>query len=448
MKKIVLAILIAVVVAVVGLAGWAYIQNKDAREAGKFIKGTVINGVDCGNLNVQQASEKLTEAWNDKNYVIKKDNKEIASLSDFNFEYDIEQNLKDCVSSEPIKAIFTYYGLSKNEKEIKMPVKKQTKNFIKQVRKVKLPVTGKKVATRSAYIDMSTREFNIVPEVYGNTISKIQLRKKIVSDIENGNFEMDYDAKSFYTKPKVCKDNNKLLKRQKYCRKYLSAKVVWDLTYARIELTPEQMDSMIKVDDGSIVVDENAVMNYVNDMAYTAEAGYNSYKGTSGKSLSVSKSVNGLIDALASGKDAKVKAVFTGGTVGPVDKKSTYVEIDISSQTLWLYSKGKTIVETPIVTGDVSHHSDTPTGTFHIYYKQSPATLRGRDYDGSKYASKVDYWMPFNGDIGLHDAPWKSVFGGNEYLYRGSHGCVNLPHDAAEKIYSRVEAGTKVVVHQ
>lgn len=37
---------------------------------------------------------------------------------------------------------------------------------------------------------------------------------------------------------------------------------------------------------------------------------------------------------------------------------------------------------------------------------------------------------------------------GDIYLGNGSHGCVNLPNEAAETIYDNVEAGTKVLVHR
>ena len=37
--------------------------------------------------------------------------------------------------------------------------------------------------------------------------------------------------------------------------------------------------------------------------------------------------------------------------------------------------------------------------------------------------------------------------GGDIYTYNGSHGCVNLPHDVALKLYDMVDIGTMVVVH-
>lgn len=83
----------------------------------------------------------------------------------------------------------------------------------------------------------------------------------------------------------------------------------------------------------------------------------------------------------------------------------------------------------------------TPPGIFKIKYKARNVVLRGPGY-----ASPVRYWMPFNGSIGIHDAYWQPFFGGNRYLYAGSHGCVNTPLNNVAYIYGKVSAGTPVVV--
>ena len=36
---------------------------------------------------------------------------------------------------------------------------------------------------------------------------------------------------------------------------------------------------------------------------------------------------------------------------------------------------------------------------------------------------------------------------GDIYINNGSHGCVNLPHNAAKEIYETVDTGTMVLVH-
>ena len=55
--------------------------------------------------------------------------------------------------------------------------------------------------------------------------------------------------------------------------------------------------------------------------------------------------------------------------------------------------------------------------------------------------------MAYDGNnFGLHDASWRSKFGGQDYKWNGSHGCINLPTKAAAKLYSYVEVGTPVYI--
>lgn len=117
-----------------------------------------------------------------------------------------------------------------------------------------------------------------------------------------------------------------------------------------------------------------------------------------------------------------------------------FVEVDISDQTVKLYKDNDVILTTLCVTGKDS----TPTriGYFPITYKTYDTYLRGPGYN-----SHVNYWMPFDGGIGLHDAAWRNEFGGDIHFNGGSHGCVNMPNDAAKTIYENVEAGSKVLVH-
>ena len=67
---------------------------------------------------------------------------------------------------------------------------------------------------------------------------------------------------------------------------------------------------------------------------------------------------------------------------------------------------------------------------------------------GDDYLVFVKYWVSVVGDlVGLHDASWRSNFGGDYYLYAGSHGCVNTPLDAIAMIYNNITVGTLVVVY-
>lgn len=122
------------------------------------------------------------------------------------------------------------------------------------------------------------------------------------------------------------------------------------------------------------------------------------------------------------------------------DINDKLIEVDLSDQRIALYYNNDVLIRSSIVSGKDA----TPTniGRFKIYSKETDRYLKGPDYN-----VHVDYWMPFDGGIGLHDSS-RSSFGGNIYRKNGSHGCINLPHDVAEYIYNNVKTGTKVFVHK
>ena len=67
---------------------------------------------------------------------------------------------------------------------------------------------------------------------------------------------------------------------------------------------------------------------------------------------------------------------------------------------------------------------------------------------GEDYRVETSYWMPFAGNVGMHDATWRSVFGGTVYKKSGSHGCINLPYKAARTIYQNVDTWTPVICYR
>ena len=122
-----------------------------------------------------------------------------------------------------------------------------------------------------------------------------------------------------------------------------------------------------------------------------------------------------------------------------------YVEVDIGNQHVTLYENCRKVMESACVTGIPNKSRATHPGVFKIDYKQRNRILRG---SRNEYASFVNYWMPFHNGQGLHDASWRSSFGGSIYVGSGSHGCVNLPRDAAASLYNIVWVGMPVMVHQ
>ncbi len=123
-----------------------------------------------------------------------------------------------------------------------------------------------------------------------------------------------------------------------------------------------------------------------------------------------------------------------------------YIEINLKLQRLWVYQDKEVILTSALTSGATGAGLGTVTGLFSIYYKTTNTRLRGYQY-GYDYDVPVKYWMPFYGGYGLHDAAWRSSFGGADYYYNGSHGCVNLPESTAAFIYNWASIGTPVWVH-
>ena len=126
-----------------------------------------------------------------------------------------------------------------------------------------------------------------------------------------------------------------------------------------------------------------------------------------------------------------------------------YVVVSIKNQELWVVRKGKVAVHlTDVVTGTENKRNATPKGVWYIMYKESPSVLRGYNNDGSKYASKVQYWMPFTlSGCGLHDASWRSDWSKSAYLTGGSHGCVNIRPAEIRSVWNNVLTNDAVIVY-
>ena len=179
---------------------------------------------------------------------------------------------------------------------------------------------------------------------------------------------------------------------------------------------------------------------------FTTLQGYelNLPKGRFGWKIDIEAETKALIEDIQSGVEVTREPVFAvkGAQWGENDIGTFYVEIDMTNQMVYLVDNGVVRIQTPCVTGNVASGNTTPPGIFGVTYRQTNATLRG-----ATYTSFVHYWMPFNGNIGMHDATWRGRFGGEIYRTSGSHGCVNLPKAAAAKIFESIYQGCPVICY-
>ena len=209
-----------------------------------------------------------------------------------------------------------------------------------------------------------------------------------------------------------------------------------------------------KDEEGNLLIDEESVSTLLDEKL----APYNTYQnhtftthdgrtlqikgGTYGNKIAMKTEKNELLTFLKSWNTEYVRTpeyTKEAPIKGSNDIGDTYIEVDIGQQKMFYYREGELFIETDVVTGK---NNATREEVCYVYAKQRNRTLRGADYETFVY-----YWMPVSGNIGIHDATWRSEFGGDIYIRNGSHGCINTPIDIVEQMYEVMEVGTPCVIY-
>lgn len=435
-----------------------------------FTSSTFINGIDCSNLNVKQSEEKLINEWSKKNFIVQ-DGDHKGNLSLQGCTYDIEKELENLADPDFFTYVLMKLHIKDKNLSIPMNIKQTGDNFDKDFDELFVFDNEKnKIQTKDAYIDLNSRNFDIVKEQYGNNIDKDLLKQDIIKLISNGEFVLNYNESNYIKKPKVYSDSSILIKEQEYLKSLDFPKIIYVMPKGELKVKQSHILQMYGINNKTIkasmnsnklIVDKKYVKKFVDTLAnkYNTSGRNRKFKsskkgrifitgGDYGYVINREKEFKRLIKDLNLNKDVKRTPKYART---PYDKSDevgkSYVELDLSLQHLWVYKNGKLIVSTDVVTGDLANGYATPSGIYYLKYKQRDTTLSGDNADGSRYNSKVSYWMPFNGGIGLHDATWRSSFGGNIYKSNGSHGCVNMPPAKAKKTFDTIESGYPIVVH-
>lgn len=302
------------------------------------------------------------------------------------------------------------------------------------------------------------KEYHLESEVYGNKLDKEKSKNMISQAIKLGLKEIDLDKLNCYENPKYTVNSEKTKETLDNLNKYVSTKIIYLFEENEEELDGDTINEWITVnDDLDIHIDENKIKDYVKYLSkkYNTIGVKRNFKNSLGKVIEISGGYYGwkinsiaeekmLTENIKLGAKLKKEPVYSQKALqrGESDIGDTYVEINLKNQYLWFYKDGKVIAEGDIVTGDILKGRGTKTGVYMLNYKQENAILRGENYE-----SKVTYWMPFNGNVGIHDASWRYSFGGEIYKGNGSHGCVNASNYLAKTIFKNIEEGTPIICY-
>lgn len=315
-------------------------------------------------------------------------------------------------------------------------------------------------APEDAYVKTTDTGFEVAPEVMGTTLDTEKAGQALADALDAGQSMLSFEDAGCYVNPKRYSDDAELLEEAKKKSVLAKAYITYDFGDRKeVVNAPLIADWIVTRSDGEYVIDEVAVTDYVESLA----AKYDTFGLTREfyTSLGTTVTLNGgdygwcmdqdatvvaLLNALADGYQGMMEPeyLYTAKSRDTNDIGDTYVEICISQQRMWCYQYGTCIVDTPVVTGNPNKGNATPSGGVWAI----DAMKRNAILVGEGYQSPVDFWMPFNGDVGIHDMQTRAYFGGTIYLTNGSHGCVNTPYEQAQTIFNTVSVGTPVIVYE
>ncbi len=464
------AMMITIVISALLLAAGLFVFVSDYEKNAKaFPNATIINGTDCSGMSAEETIAALTDARNNAVISVREDGEEIGQITGFDITYDIEPQVNKLLHGNILRLPLPSFmpGNAGVAKVVDMKVAEVSDETKEYLMSQDFLYRDYENPTKDAYVDTSAEGFPIVPEFQGDNIDPARFVDTAVAAAAAGDSVLTFVASDYYKLPDVTSESPELLDYQKYCQTNLSQKITLTVYDGDLVIPVETLMKMkIRQEDGTVAIDHDYVRQYAIDLTnnHSSLGATRTFKTATGKEIKVSGGNYGfvidenaeaaqLIEDLEANKDVTRQPCYQSIPYGAGagvngDIGNSYVEVDLTGQKVYLFVNGTKTLETPVVTGNTSKKHGTPTGVFRIAYKDREATLKGLEDDGkTKYESKVDYWMPFYGDVGLHDAPWRSAFGGDIYKTGGSHGCVNMPPAAAKTLFENVTAGFPVVVY-
>lgn len=420
---------------------------------------TTINGIDVSLKTYEEAQDTLKESINEyKLKIVQRDEKTEELLAQ-----DIELKFSENNSVLNIKKIQASlkWGRSLFKKQnyyINDLVSYDNNKLLKKIQE--LDCLNKNIVDpRNVDFKYSNGSYNLIEEVYGNKIDNDKLYETIKVSILNGETSVNLNDKACYENPKYTLKSDKTIETKAILDKYVSTKITYLFENESEVLDGDRINKWLSVDDNlNVKIDENAVKDYVLELSskYNTVGITRDFKTSTGKVVKVKGGYYGwkinsigetkmLIENIKLGAVLEKEPVYTQKALyrDKDDIGNTYVEVNITNQHLWFYKNGKLITQGDVVTGDSSKGYSTKLGTYALNYKQKEATLRGPNYE-----AKVTYWMPFNRNIGIHDASWRYSFGGEIYKGNGTHGCVNSPSYLAKTIFENIEEGTPIICYE
>lgn len=424
-----------------------------------FFPKTVLNGLNCAGLSVEQVKDKIQSQILGYTLTLEERGGQTEQLTgdQLGLKY-VDDKKVEALMEEQNPFAWPLYMVKQNNKEVAANISYSAETVTQLLDTLQCFSPELVTAPEDAKITDNGTAFEITPEVEGNTLKREETESAVKEAIDTGKTTLNFEKAGLYEAPAVRADDETLNNQMNQMNTLTAANITYDFVDQQFVVNRDVLkDWLVQDGEGNYTLDETKAAAWVRHMAYETDTFglAHTFKTSLGPTIELKgggdygwvinkdKTTAALLEAVRAGTQGAMEPVYlySANDRSKNDIGGTYVEICISQQKMWCYKDGQLVVETPVVTGSHATGYDTPAGSvWAIDGKKS-------DYDFTLYTAHVMFWLPFNDQVGIHDSDWRSEYGGNIYLTNGSHGCINTPYDAAEKIFNTVGIGDPVIVY-
>lgn len=440
-----------------GAAGAYLIKAHSYKDA--FCPNTIINGLNAQGMTIEEVKAQMSASLDQYSLrLIGRDGSEtIVSKDDIGLHTVFDGTLERLMEEQnPYLWGMSYFGSQSSQ--VDALIAYDDAMFRNYVDQMDLLDPAKAVPYKEAYLSdyiMGTG-YEIVPEEPGTAVKPEVFEQAFSESLLSLKPELVLEDAGCYVRERQEPDPS-LVELKDNMNRYATMSVTYTFGEKQEVLNGDEIHKWITFDENmQVSVDETMVSDYVSELAkkyntaYSTRTFQTSYgpevevSGFYGWRINQKAEEEALTAAIMAGESQTREPEYsqTGASHDGKDYGDTYAEVNLTAQHMFLYVDGQKVLESDFVSGNAARGYTTPPGIFGITYKQRDAVLKGQGY-----ASPVKFWMPFNGGIGFHDASWRNQFGGSIYKSNGSHGCINMPYQAAKTLFENIYAGMPVICY-
>ena len=315
-----------------------------------FYRDMYVNGVSLGGMTLDEAERTFTEDLESHKIALEeKDRTEIIDPQDIDTVISVGSQISDLFRAQsPWSWVNHFFG--EEDHTVTLDVTFDEDKLAEVVDNLECFDVANVVAPQDAYIQAGETQFEVVPEVLGNTVKKKQLLDAIKTGLATGVTVINLEKENLYKLPNYYENDEAVQNALAAANKYGSSNITYDFSYTTETVDYNTIKDWVNIsDDFEVTLDDNKVGDYVEKLGskyntmgasrkFTTSSGetINAYGGDYGWKIYFDGEKAKLIKNITNGKTVTREPVYSYTArcrnSAKDDIGDSYVEISISNQ--------------------------------------------------------------------------------------------------------------------